>query len=183
MLKILKKWSHCSLIAPDLPYSGLLKLVMYLMSYTYKNTGNVLYFVLSTAAGCGRVSPERSSYSQENCCQRGGGNITISLCLFCLSISFQHIWSLLISTCIQSISRCSVYTVVCVCVWFQMISPLSLEQALSARDSLAKAIYGRAFTWLVQKLNQSLAFKVCSSFLFMRTVSLLYFNGGIGSDL
>ncbi|TRY57362.1 hypothetical protein DNTS_024948 [Danionella cerebrum] len=41
----------------------------------------------------------------------------------------------------------------------EMISPLSLEQALSARDSMAKAIYGRAFTWLVQKLNQSLAFK------------------------
>ncbi|XP_056314322.1 unconventional myosin-Ic isoform X2 [Danio aesculapii] len=41
----------------------------------------------------------------------------------------------------------------------EMISPLSLEQALSARDSFAKAIYGRAFTWLVQKLNQSLAFK------------------------
>lgn len=54
-----------------------------------------------------------------------------------------------------------------------MISPLSLEQALSARDSLAKAIYGRAFTWLVQKLNQSLAFKVCFFFLSMRTVSLL----------
>ncbi|KAI7812507.1 unconventional myosin-Ic isoform X2 [Triplophysa rosa] len=41
----------------------------------------------------------------------------------------------------------------------EMISPLSLEQALSARDSLAKAIYGGAFAWLVQKLNQSLAFK------------------------
>nr|NP_001093501.1 unconventional myosin-Ic [Danio rerio]A5PF48.1 RecName: Full=Unconventional myosin-Ic; AltName: Full=Myosin I beta; Short=MMI-beta; Short=MMIb [Danio rerio] len=41
----------------------------------------------------------------------------------------------------------------------EMISPLSLEQALSARDSFAKAIYGRAFTWLVQKLNRSLAFK------------------------
>nr|XP_055055750.1 unconventional myosin-Ic isoform X1 [Misgurnus anguillicaudatus] len=41
----------------------------------------------------------------------------------------------------------------------EMISPLSLEQAISARDSLAKAIYGRAFTWLVQKLNRSLAFK------------------------
>uniref|UniRef100_A0A673FRV7 Unconventional myosin-Ic n=1 Tax=Sinocyclocheilus rhinocerous TaxID=307959 RepID=A0A673FRV7_9TELE len=48
----------------------------------------------------------------------------------------------------------------------EMISPLSLEQALSARDSLAKAIYGRAFTWLVQKLNRSLAFKVkCSSII------------------
>lgn len=62
------------------------------------------------------------------------------------------------------------------CVWFQVISPLSLEQALSARDSLAKAIYGRAFTWLVQKLNQSLAFKVCFFFLSMRTMLLLYLS-------
>lgn len=127
---------------------------------------------VSTAAGCGWVSPERSSYSQENCCQRGGGNITISLSvlsLFQLSkyLTFDK------SSCIWSISRCRVYTVVFVCVWFQMISPLSLEQALSARDSMAKAIYGRAFTWLVQKLNQSLAFKVCSSFLLMRTVLAL----------
>uniref|UniRef100_A0A8B9RAM0 Myosin Ic, paralog a n=1 Tax=Astyanax mexicanus TaxID=7994 RepID=A0A8B9RAM0_ASTMX len=46
----------------------------------------------------------------------------------------------------------------------EMIGPLSLEQALSARDALAKAIYGRTFTWLVQKINQSLAFQVkCSS--------------------
>uniref|UniRef100_A0AAR2KP72 Myosin motor domain-containing protein n=1 Tax=Pygocentrus nattereri TaxID=42514 RepID=A0AAR2KP72_PYGNA len=48
-----------------------------------------------------------------------------------------------------------------------MIGPLSLEQAVSARDALAKAIYGRTFTWLVQKINQSLAFQVsalkCSS--------------------
>lgn len=42
----------------------------------------------------------------------------------------------------------------------QMIGPLTLEQALSARDALAKAIYGRTFTWLVQKINQSLAFQV-----------------------
>ncbi|XP_062844417.1 unconventional myosin-Ic isoform X2 [Trichomycterus rosablanca] len=40
----------------------------------------------------------------------------------------------------------------------EMIGPLTLEQALSARDALAKAIYGRTFTWLVQKINQSLAF-------------------------
>uniref|UniRef100_A0A8C1MU88 Unconventional myosin-Ic-like n=1 Tax=Cyprinus carpio TaxID=7962 RepID=A0A8C1MU88_CYPCA len=39
--------------------------------------------------------------------------------------------------------------------------------ALSARDSLAKAIYGRAFTWLVQKLNQSLVYysSKCSSII------------------
>lgn len=41
----------------------------------------------------------------------------------------------------------------------EMISPLSFEQAMSARDALAKAVYGRTFTWLVQKINQSLAVK------------------------
>uniref|UniRef100_A0A673AWX6 Myosin Ic, paralog a n=1 Tax=Sphaeramia orbicularis TaxID=375764 RepID=A0A673AWX6_9TELE len=38
----------------------------------------------------------------------------------------------------------------------EMISPLNFEQAMSARDALAKAMYGRTFTWLVEKINQSL---------------------------
>uniref|UniRef100_A0A4W4F588 Myosin motor domain-containing protein n=1 Tax=Electrophorus electricus TaxID=8005 RepID=A0A4W4F588_ELEEL len=34
--------------------------------------------------------------------------------------------------------------------------PLNQEQASSARDALSKAIYGRTFTWLVNKINTSL---------------------------
>lgn len=44
----------------------------------------------------------------------------------------------------------------------QLMSPLNQEQAFSARDALSKAIYGRTFTWLVNKINSSLAFKVHS---------------------
>uniref|UniRef100_A0A8C5CCJ0 Unconventional myosin-Ic-like n=1 Tax=Gadus morhua TaxID=8049 RepID=A0A8C5CCJ0_GADMO len=39
----------------------------------------------------------------------------------------------------------------------EMISPLTFEQAGAARDALAQAVYGRTFTWLVEKINQSLA--------------------------
>uniref|UniRef100_A0A671N5F7 Unconventional myosin-Ic n=1 Tax=Sinocyclocheilus anshuiensis TaxID=1608454 RepID=A0A671N5F7_9TELE len=42
----------------------------------------------------------------------------------------------------------------------ELMSPLNQEQAASARDALSKAIYGRTFTWLVNKINDSLAFKV-----------------------
>ncbi|XP_043996226.1 unconventional myosin-Ic-like isoform X1 [Gambusia affinis] len=41
----------------------------------------------------------------------------------------------------------------------EMISPLNFEQAVSARDALAKAVYGRTFNWLVEKINQSLTLK------------------------
>ncbi|XP_066514918.1 myosin Ic, paralog b [Hoplias malabaricus] len=41
----------------------------------------------------------------------------------------------------------------------ELMSPLNQEQASSARDALSKAIYGRTFTWLVNKINDSLALK------------------------
>uniref|UniRef100_A0A665VA03 Myosin Ic, paralog b n=1 Tax=Echeneis naucrates TaxID=173247 RepID=A0A665VA03_ECHNA len=41
----------------------------------------------------------------------------------------------------------------------RLMSPLNLEQASSARDALSKAVYGRTFTWLVNKINTSLTYK------------------------
>lgn len=98
------------------------------------------------AAGCRWLGPRGGTHSQETHCQRRGGDVIVSLI-----VVFSLIQCML----------CCFINVSCACIRaLQMITPLSFEQAVSARDALAKAVYGRTFTWLVEKINQSLALKV-----------------------
>lgn len=37
-----------------------------------------------------------------------------------------------------------------------LVKPMSAQQAVEARDALAKHVYGQLFTWTVQRLNSAL---------------------------
>ena len=57
----------------------------------------------------------------------------------------------------------------------KFMSPLSVEQAVYARDAFAKAVYERMFRWLVERLNSSLQNKVRS----MQQLALLSSTKGL----
>uniref|UniRef100_A0A8C8S4P2 Myosin IH n=1 Tax=Pelusios castaneus TaxID=367368 RepID=A0A8C8S4P2_9SAUR len=59
----------------------------------------------------------------------------------------------------------------------EVLSPLNIDLAFCARDAAAKAIYGRTFTWLVNKINGSLANKVGSCSSWKTVIGLLDIYG------
>ncbi|XP_056384833.1 unconventional myosin-Ih [Hyla sarda] len=58
----------------------------------------------------------------------------------------------------------------------QVLSPLNLELAYYARDALAKAMYGRSFNWLVNKINRSLANKDAGRKLVLGCLDVIGFS-------
>nr|XP_019613004.1 PREDICTED: unconventional myosin-Ih [Rhinolophus sinicus] len=59
----------------------------------------------------------------------------------------------------------------------EVLCPLTLELSVFARDAMAKAVYGRTFTWLVNKINSSIVNKVSPHFTKKTVIGLLDIYG------